>query len=118
MREYLQGQGLQSASISSEGKGARDRRTVLPASLVPPLQRETRVKQAPLAIGQSNVLPHILDFRFPGDQLLVHPAVAPSLEFVRQTPQFAVKDIPGPIGDDVRLVLVEKLLHSGFLQLI
>ncbi|WP_430457638.1 JmjC domain-containing protein [Rheinheimera sp.] len=89
-----------------------------PAAEMPPLNRETRVQQTPLAIGQVNVLPHILDFRFPGDQLLVHPAVAPSMEFVRQTPQFAVKDIPGPIGDDVRLVLVEKLLHSGFLQLV
>jgi len=75
------------------------------------------VQHTPLAIGQVNVLPHILDFRFPGDQLLVHPAVAECIEFVRQTPQFVIKDIPGPIGDDVRLVLVEKLLFSGFLQL-
>lgn len=89
-----------------------------PTTAIAPLQRDTRVKQAPLAIGQSNVLPHILDFRFPGDQLLVHPAVADSMEFIRQTPEFAIKDIPGPIGDDVRLVLVEKLLHSGFLQLV
>jgi len=89
-----------------------------PTTAIAPLQRETRVKQAPLAIGQSNVLPHILDFRFPGDQLLVHPAVADSMEFIRQTPEFAIKGIPGPIGDDVRLALVEKLLHSGFLQLV
>ena len=85
-----------------------------------PLSRETPVQQTPLAIGQVNVLqPHILDFRFPGDQLLVHPAVAPKHGIC--PPDAAVqrsKIFQARIGDDVRLVLVEKLLHSGFLQLI
>lgn len=88
-----------------------------PAGTLPALQPDTLVQHAPLAIAQVNTLSHILDFRFPGDHLLVHPAVAESMTFVRQTPRFMIKDIPGPIGDDVRLVLVEKLLQSGFLQL-
>jgi hypothetical protein len=33
------------------------------------------------------------------------------------TPEFRVRDIPGEIGDDVRLSLAAKLLEVGFLRL-
>ncbi len=44
--------------------------------------------------------------------------MAKFFEFQRYPVESNLKDIPGPIGDDVRFVLVEKLLHSGFLQLV
>ena len=37
--------------------------------------------------------------------------------FVARTPRFQVRDIPGAIGDEVRLALAERFLASGILEL-
>ncbi len=75
------------------------------------------VRHHPLAIAQLMATPHILDFRQPGKQSLIHLGVERSVRFIINTPQFTIRDIPGDIGDDVRLALVNKMLADGYLQL-
>jgi len=72
----------------------------------------------PLAIAQLMATPHILDFRQPGKQSLIHLGVERSVRFIINTSQFTIRDIPGDIGDDVRLALVNKMLADGYLQLV
>jgi hypothetical protein len=57
-----------------------------------------------------------LVFSYPGGQIFIHPGVEPSLRFIAETPEFRVRDIPGDIGEDVRVALVQKLVTSGFLN--
>lgn len=76
-----------------------------------------QVRHHPLAIAQLMATPHILDFRQPGKQNLIHLGVERSMRFIINTPQFTIREIPGDIGDDVRLALVNKMLTDGYLQL-
>jgi mannose-6-phosphate isomerase-like protein (cupin superfamily) len=77
-----------------------------------------QVRHHPLAIAQLMATPHILDFRQPGKQSLIHLGVERSVRFIINTSQFSIRDIPGDIGDDVRLALVNKMLADGYLQLL
>ncbi len=77
-----------------------------------------QVRHHPLAIAQLMATPEILDFRQPGKQSLIHLGVERSVRFIINTPQFSIRDIPGDIGDDVRLALVNKMLTDGYLQLL
>jgi len=77
-----------------------------------------QVRHHPLAIAQLLATPHILDFRQPGKQSLIHLGVERSVRFIINTPQFTIRDIPGDMGDDVRLALVNKMLADGYLQLL
>ncbi|WP_262692377.1 cupin domain-containing protein [Kordiimonas aestuarii] len=78
---------------------------------------ESRVKHHPLSIARLSVTPDILDFRHPGEQILVHLSVEECMRFIKDTAEFRVGDIPGDVGDDIRIALVQRLLNSGFLEL-
>lgn len=81
-----------------------------------PLTINCKVRHSELAIARLNVTPDILDFRQPGEQILVHSSVEKSLRFIKDTPEFRVAEIPGDIGDDIRLALASRLVSSGYLQ--
>jgi hypothetical protein len=57
-----------------------------------------------------------IDFAFPGGHHFIHRGVEQSVAFIAKTPEFCIRDIPGEIGDDVRMALAEKLVSSGFLE--
>ena len=84
----------------------------------PQLTANTRVKHSPLAVAEMTVTPNVIDFRQPGDQILVHPGVEGAMRYIIQTPAFAISDIPGEMGDDVRIALIGRLLQSGFLEVV
>jgi hypothetical protein len=57
-----------------------------------------------------------IDFAYPGGHHFIHRGVEQSVAFIAKTPEFFIRDIPGEIGDDVRMALAEKLVSSGFLE--
>jgi hypothetical protein len=57
-----------------------------------------------------------IDFAYPGGHHFIHRGVEQSVAFIAKTPEFCIQDIPGEIGDDVRIALAEKLVSSGFLE--
>jgi len=85
-------------------------------SALPTLNRDTRVRQTPLAISHLRPSFASLDFSLPGRHIAVHPGVAPELEFIASTDTFRVADIPGAAGEDVKIALVMRLIESGFLE--
>lgn len=81
------------------------------------LNQQTLLRHNPLSIAQLIALPEVLDFRQPGELIMVHPGAKESLQFIIANQQFKIIDIPGPLTEDVRIALVQRLLTSGFLLL-
>ena len=86
------------------------------ASLMQPISSTTQVKHTPLAVAQLVTTADIIDFRQPGEQLLIHKGVEECMRFIMNTSTFFVHQIPGNVGDDIRLSLTNKLLSNGFLE--
>ena len=78
----------------------------------------SRVRHNPLAVAHSIRADGVLDLSQPGEQIFVHAGAEQSLKFILETPEFRVADVPGDIGNDVRIALVQRLLASGLLQLV
>ena len=81
------------------------------------LSANTLVRQSPLAMSHLTVTADKIDFSYPGGHIYIHRGVEESVRFISDTQQFQVRDVPGAIGDDIRIALVEKFLSSGFLEL-
>jgi ribosomal protein L16 Arg81 hydroxylase len=76
---------------------------------------QTRLRHNPLAIAHAIKAGDVIDFSQPGEQIYIHAGAEQGLQFIVETPEFLVADIPGDIGDAVRITLVDRLLTSGFL---
>lgn len=77
---------------------------------------DSRVRQTPLAIAKLVATDDALDFCQPGGRILVHRGVEPAMSFIADTVEFTIADIPGDIGDDIRIALARRLIDSGFLE--
>ena len=77
---------------------------------------DTVIRHSPLAMAQLIATPEVVDFSYPGGHILIHRGAEESLKFVSETPEFRVADIPGEIGDDVRVALTQKFLDCGVLE--
>jgi bifunctional lysine-specific demethylase and histidyl-hydroxylase MINA len=82
----------------------------------PPITRDTRVRQSPLAISHLRHSLASLDFSQPGGHIAVHPGVERELQFIASTQSFRVAEVPGGSSGDVKIALVNKLVDSGFLE--
>lgn len=76
---------------------------------------QTRVRHHDLALAHVLATPELVDFRLPGERMLVHRGAEESLRYIAQTPEFRVSDVPGTLGNDVKVALVSRLVMSGFL---
>lgn len=76
----------------------------------------TVISQTPYAISHYMVSGDIIDFRQPGETILLHAGAEDSLRFIAETPQFQISDIPGDITEEVRIALVRRFIASGFLE--
>ncbi|WP_265528657.1 JmjC domain-containing protein [Sphingomicrobium marinum] len=76
---------------------------------------DTIVRHSPTAVAALLVNGEHVDFAQPGEHILVNAAVEQSLRFIADHAQFRVGDIPGPVDDQVRVALVQRLIASGFL---
>ncbi len=85
-------------------------------AIAPKINADTRVKQNASAVAQIMTTEDTLDFTQPGDQFLIHRGVEESMQFIINMPEFRVSEIPGGIGDDIRIALTSRLLMTGFLE--
>jgi ribosomal protein L16 Arg81 hydroxylase len=89
----------------------------LPAGdLNPPLHLDSLVKQTRHSLSHHMVSGEVIDFRQPGETILLHAGAEDSLRFIADTPAFKISDIPGDMPDDMRLALVKRFIASGFLE--
>lgn len=82
----------------------------------PQVTPATRVRHHPMAMAHVLATGDIADLRIPGERLLVHRGAEPALRYIVETPEFAVADIPGGLGDEVKVALVSRLVMSGYLE--
>ncbi len=82
-----------------------------------PITPSSRVHHSPLAMAHVIATGEIADLRIPGERLLVHRGAEPALRFIIETPQFSVTEIPGGLGDEVKVALVSRLVMSGYLEI-
>ena len=84
----------------------------------PALSPTSLVRQAPMAMCHLAASTDLLEFSYPGGRLYIHKGAEQSVRFIASTVEFKIGDIPGDIGDDVRLALAERFLGCGFLQVV
>ena len=79
---------------------------------------DTELQQNELAFCHLTASPESIDVSYPGGHLYIHRGAQPAIEFIVNAGRFRVRDIPGEIGNDVRLSLAERFVQIGFLQLL
>ena len=90
----------------------------LPApEAVPELTLDSELIQNEMAFCHLTASPERIDVSYPGGHLYIHRGVQPSVEFMVNAARFRVRDIPGDIGDDIRLALAGRFVQVGFLRL-
>jgi bifunctional lysine-specific demethylase and histidyl-hydroxylase MINA len=85
------------------------------ASPAPAIDLDTELAHHELAFCHLTATPERIDVSYPGGHLYIHRGAQPGIEYIVNTPRFRVRDIPGEIGDDVRLSLATRFLEVGFL---
>jgi len=88
-----------------------------PPVAAPPLGLDTVLRRAATACSYLTANDQTLDFAYPGGHLYIHRGAQDAVVYIAKTPSFRVRDIAGPIGDDVRLALAEQFLQVGFLEM-
>jgi bifunctional lysine-specific demethylase and histidyl-hydroxylase MINA len=78
---------------------------------------DTELVQGRLAFCQLTASPGRIDVSYPGGHLYIHRGAQAAIEFMVNTPRFRVRDLPGEIGDDIRVSLATSFLRIGFLEL-
>lgn len=84
----------------------------------PKLTAETLLRHNPLAASHLMANAHKIDLSYPGGHLYIHRGVEDGVAFIAGTSEFRIGDIPGEIGDDVRVALAEKFVSAGFLDVV
>lgn len=91
----------------------------LPAPQVAPaLSPTSLLRQNPLVVSHLMANAQRIDLSHPGGHLYIHRGVEESVAFIVGNREFRVRDIPGDIGDDVRLALAQKFVGAGLLEVI
>jgi hypothetical protein len=91
---------------------------LVPPAIRTPLSPESRVRHTPLAVCYRVANARTIDFAYPGGHHLIHRGAEESVNFIASTPEFSVRDIPGAIGEDVRMALVDRFVSTGFLEVV
>jgi hypothetical protein len=81
------------------------------------LSPSTRLRQSPLGVSHLASSANRIDFAYPGGHHLIHRGAEECVRFIANTPEFCIGEIPGMIGDDVRLALAERFVDCGFLEI-
>jgi len=77
---------------------------------------DTELQQNELAFCHLTASPERIDVSYPGGHVYIHRGAQTAVEFMVNAPRFRVRDIPGEIGDDIRLSLAERFVGIGFLR--
>ncbi len=106
---------------------ALERRTARAIAELPALDKQTAnaaltpqtaVRHTPLAVAHVRETNGGGEFGRPGGQVPMHVGAAEGIRYVADTPSFRLAEIPGAIGDDVRIALVSRLVGDGFLEVV
>lgn len=90
----------------------------LPTQEQPPrIELDTELVHAERAFCRMTATPQTIDVAYPGGHLYINRGAEQGLVFIVNTQRFRVRDIPGDIGDDIRLSLATRFLQIGFLAL-
>lgn len=81
------------------------------------LSLDTVLRQAEGAVCHLTGEGESIDFAYPGGRLAIHRGAQAAVVYVAATARFRVLDLPGEIGDDVRLALCTRFVEVGFLEL-
>ena len=84
--------------------------------VMPHITPATRMRHDPLAIAHLLSTRNSIDLRLPGERILLHPGAEDAVRYILDTPEFRVADLPGALGEDVKVALVSRLAQSGFLE--
>ncbi|MBS0273366.1 MAG: hypothetical protein JSR55_02975 [Proteobacteria bacterium] len=87
----------------------KGRVTLSPASLL---------RQSPLAVSHLMATAQKIDLSHPGGHVYIHRGVEDSVAFIAGAREFHVRDIPGEVGDDVRIALAEKFVSAGLFEVV
>lgn len=82
----------------------------------PALHLDTVLRQADGAFTQLGANADTIDVAYPGGHLYIHRGAQEAVVFIAHTERFRVRDLPGPIGDEVRLALAARFVEVGFLE--
>jgi hypothetical protein len=83
---------------------------------VPVLSLDTVLRHADGAFCHLSGSRETIDFAYPGGRLEIHRGAQAAVVFVAERTRFAVRDLPGDLGDDVRLALCARFVEVGFLE--
>lgn len=104
---------------------ALQRRSARAVAAMPMLSRGTagmelgldsELEQADVAFCHLTANAEKIDLSYPGGHLYIHRGAEESLVFMLNTRRFRVREIPGAVGDDVRLSLAARLVEIGYLR--
>ena len=82
----------------------------------PALALDTVLHHADGAFTRLGANADTIDVAYPGGHLYIHRGAQEAVVFIADTQRFRVRDLPGPIGDDVRLALAARFVEVGFLE--
>jgi hypothetical protein len=109
--------GFMSAALQRRSARAIGALPALPQpSVLPPVTLDTVLVQVDGAFCHLTANAEKIDLSFPGGHVYIHRGVQQSLVYMVSNPGFRVRDIPGEIGDDIRVSLATKLVEVGFLR--
>ncbi len=80
------------------------------------VQLDSMLVHAEGAFCNLTASPETIDVSYPGGHLYIHRGTQQCVEYIVNTPRFRVRDIPGNVGDDIRVALAQQFLNSGFLE--
>lgn len=84
----------------------------------PALGLDTLLRHAGHAFSHLGANAETIDFAYPGGHLYIHRGAQEAVLFISETPSFRVRDLPGGIGDEVRLALAARFVEVGFLEVV
>lgn len=109
--------GFLTAALQRRASRAIAAMDPLPRPAQPPaLGLDTPLRHAGLAFSHLGANAETIDFAYPGGHLYIHRGAQEAVVFIAHTESFRVRDLPGDIGDDVRLALAARFVEVGVLE--
>jgi hypothetical protein len=82
-----------------------------------PLSLNSALRQTDGAFCHLTANPEKIDVSYPGGHIFIHRGAQECILFIMRTRRFRVRDLPGAVGDDIRLSLAARFIEIGFLEM-
>ena len=109
--------GFMAAALQRRSSRSIGSLAALPTpSAAPEITLDSVLVQPPHAFCYLTANPDTIDFSYPGGHIYIHRGAQQSVVFMASTRRFRVRDIPGDVGDDIRLSIAAQFLKIGFVE--